>query len=223
MTRISEKIKSVQTRLSKAAGEADLPRLVAVSKTRPEQAIREAAESGLREFGENYLQEAIPKIEALADLNLTWHFIGSIQSNKTADIARNFDWVHTLEREKIARRLSDSRPENLLPLNLLIQVNIDEEESKAGVSAEEIFELAKRMQDLPRVKLRGLMAIPKPRADFEAQLSICQQMKHLYDQLKQQYAEIDTLSLGMSSDLEAAVQAGSSLVRIGTDIFGART
>lgn len=223
MTRISEKIKSVQTRLSKAAGEADLPRLVAVSKTRSEQAIREAAESGLREFGENYLQEAIPKIEGLADLNLTWHFIGSIQSNKTADIARNFDWVHTIEREKIARRLSESRPDNLPPLSLLIQVNIDEEESKAGVSAEEIFELAERIQDLPRVKLRGLMAIPKPRADFEAQLSIYQQMKHLYDQLKQQYAEIDTLSLGMSSDLEAAVQAGSSLVRIGTDIFGART
>lgn len=222
MTRISEKIKSVQTRLSKAAGEADLPLLVAVSKTRPEQVIRKAADCGLRDFGENYLQEAIPKIEALSELGLTWHFIGSIQSNKTADIARHFDWVHTVEREKIARRLSDSRPENLTPLNILIQVNIDNEESKAGITAEKISELAEIIQELPRVKLRGLMAIPKPRSDFESQLEVCQKVRNLFNQLKQQYVEVDTLSLGMSSDLEAAVQAGSSLVRIGTDIFGAR-
>ena len=222
MPRISEKIESVQTRLANATGNCEKPLLLAVSKTRSASDIREASVSGLKHFGENYLQEALPKIAELQGLDLIWHFIGSIQSNKTTEIAQHFDWVHTVDREKIIRRLSEHRPANLKPLNLLIQINIDEENSKSGVAPDQIDSLAAVISDLPGVKLRGLMAIPKPRDNFDAQLRICQQVKYHFDQLQQQYSEIDTLSLGMSADLEAAVQAGSSLVRIGTDIFGPR-
>lgn len=222
MPRISEKIESVQTRLANASNESEKPLLLAVSKTRSVPDIREASFCGLKNFGENYLQEALPKIAELQDLDLIWHFIGSIQSNKTAEIAQHFDWVHTVDREKIARRLSENRPENLNPLNLLIQINIDAEDSKSGVAPDQIASLAEVISHYPRLKLRGLMAIPRPRDTFDAQLKICQKVKNHFDRLQQQYPEIDTLSLGMSADLEAAVQAGSSLVRIGTDIFGPR-
>lgn len=223
MSRISEKIESVQTRIAKAAFDTELPLLLAVSKTRSAAEIREASACGLRHFGENYLQEALPKIAELEDLKLIWHFIGSIQSNKTTEIAKHFDWVHTVDREKIARRLSESRPDTLPTLNLLIQINIDDEASKAGVAPSEIASLAQKIAALPRVRLRGLMAIPKPRTDFNQQLAACKKVTLLFNQLKQLYPEIDTLSLGMSTDLEAAIEAGSSLVRIGTDIFGPRS
>lgn len=222
MPRISENIKSVQTRLTKASLECQPPLLLAVSKTRPAADIREAAACGLTHFGENYVQEGLEKIVELKDLELIWHFIGSIQSNKTALVAENFAWVHTLDRAKIARRLSEQRPDSLPDLNVLVQINIDKEDSKAGVSLEEIEALAQLVEELPRLKLRGLMAIPRPRTEYEDQFQICRQVKSAFDTLKQQHAEIDTLSLGMSADLEAAVAAGSNLVRIGTDIFGAR-
>jgi PLP dependent protein len=222
MPRISEKIESVQTRLLNAAQYAELPLLLAVSKTRSADDIQEAATCGLIHFGENYLQEALPKIAALKNLHLVWHFIGSIQSNKTTDIANHFDWVHTVDREKIARRLSEQRPETLPDLNLLIQINIDTEDSKSGVRVEDLSTLAEAISSLPRVKLRGLMAIPKPRTDYAEQLAVCQRVRTEFERLQQLYPEIDTLSLGMSADLEAAIEAGSNLVRIGTDIFGAR-
>lgn len=223
MSRISEKIESVQTRLKKAAAQSEVPLLLAVSKTRSASDIRQASNCGLTDFGENYLQEALTKIDELKDLNLNWHFIGAIQSNKTTDIATHFDWVHTVDRAKIARRLSDGRPSEQKHLNILIQINIDGEDSKAGIEPDQIDELAEIIQSLPRIKLRGLMAIPKPRDNFEQQFEVCQLVKKHFDALKQRYAEVDTLSLGMSGDLEAAVKAGSNLVRIGTDIFGPRT
>ena len=226
MSRISEKIIVVQTRLAKAANisakESNLPLLLAVSKTRNTEQIREAHACGLTHFGENYLQEAVEKIEALQDLNSIWHFIGAMQSNKTKEIARHFDWVHTLDRLKIAQRLSEQRPPELDNLNLLIQINIDAEASKAGIPPNQLDELAKQISDLPNVQLRGLMAIPAPRENPDAQLEVCRKIHSHFIQLQQHYPEVDTLSMGMSGDLEAAVQAGSTLVRIGTDIFGPR-
>tara|TARA_B110000483_G_scaffold88856_1_gene109629 strand:+ start:15357 stop:16028 length:672 start_codon:yes stop_codon:yes gene_type:complete len=222
MPRISEKIESAQTRLAVAAKSGAVPLLLAVSKTRSENDVREAVACGLLNFGENYLQEATAKIEALTGLNILWHFIGSIQSNKTADIANQFDWVHTLDRIKIARRLSEQRAETMPNLNLLIQLNIDNEDSKGGIDPSELMNLAAQIVELPKITLRGLMAIPAPRTKFEDQLEICKQIHNYYLQLQQQYPEVDTLSMGMSADLEAATQAGSNLVRIGTDIFGPR-
>ena len=226
MSRISEKIIDVQTRLVNAtsitAQEAIPPLLLAVSTTRDTEQIRKAYACGLMHFGENYLQEAAEKIEALRDLNLTWHFIGAMQSNKTKEIARHFDWVHTLDRLKIAQRLSKQRPPELDDLNLLIQINIDAETSKAGIHPNQLDELANQVSDLPNIRLRGLMAIPAPRESFDAQLEVCRKIHSHFIQLQQHYPEVDTLSMGMSGDLEAAVQAGSTLVRIGTDIFGPR-
>ena len=227
MSRISEKIIGVQTRLASAAKIApkktDLPLLLAVSKTRSAQDIGEAYSCGLTHFGENYLQEAVGKISALGELNITWHFIGAMQSNKTQEIAQHFDWVHTIDRIKIARRLSEQRPEKLAKLNVLIQLNIDAENSKAGIAPEQLNELANQISDLPNIQLRGLMAIPAPRHNLQAQSEVCQNIYSHFIQLQQHYPEVDTLSMGMSGDLEAAVQSGSTLVRIGTDIFGPRT
>ncbi len=222
MPRISEKIESVQTRLAEVAQHNQVPLLLAVSKTRTEKEVREATACGLLNFGENYLQDAIAKIEALDDLNIIWHFIGSIQSNKTSDIAKHFNWVHTVDRLKIARRLSEQRPESMSDLNILIQLNIDDEDSKGGIAPAELMGLAAKLVALPKVKLRGLMAIPAPRTKFEEQLAVCEKIHNYYLQLQQQYPEVDTLSMGMSADLEAATKAGSNLVRIGTDIFGPR-
>ncbi|MEW6037318.1 MAG: YggS family pyridoxal phosphate-dependent enzyme [Pseudomonadota bacterium] len=195
-------------------------RLLAVSKTQPAGVLRAAYGLGQREFGENYLQEAMEKQDALADLDILWHFIGPIQSNKTRPIAERFAWVHGIDRLKIAQRLSDQRPEEMAPLNVCIQVNIGEESTKAGVAPAGLAGLAHAVAALPRLRLRGLMAIPAPTGDAGEQHAVFRRMRELLDGLDM--PELDTLSMGMSDDLEAAVAEGATLVRIGTAIFGRR-
>ncbi|MCF5707041.1 YggS family pyridoxal phosphate-dependent enzyme [Pseudomonas syringae] len=193
--------------------------LLAVSKTKPSSALREAYAAGLRDFGENYLQEALGKQAELADLPLCWHFIGPIQSNKTRAIAEHFDWVHSVDRLKIAQRLSEQRPENLEPLNICIQVNVSGEASKSGCTPEDLPALVAAISDLPRLRLRGLMAIPEPTEDKTEQEAAFAVVRTLQDQLD---VPLDTLSMGMSHDLEAAIAQGATWVRIGTALFGAR-
>ncbi|WP_122460834.1 YggS family pyridoxal phosphate-dependent enzyme [Pseudomonas viridiflava] len=193
--------------------------LLAVSKTKPSSALREAYAAGLRDFGENYLQEALGKQGELADLPLCWHFIGPIQSNKTRAIAENFAWVHSVDRLKIAQRLSEQRPEGLEPLNICIQVNVSGEASKSGCTPEDLPALAAAISALPRLKLRGLMAIPEPTEDQAEQAAAFAAVRTLQDQLG---LPLDTLSMGMSHDLEAAIAQGATWVRIGTALFGAR-
>jgi pyridoxal phosphate enzyme (YggS family) len=197
-------------------------RLIAVAKTQPAAAIRALAELGQRDFGENYLQEALPKLAELADLPLTWHFIGQLQANKTRAVAENFHWVHTLDRERIAVRLSEQRGAHAPPLNICIQVRLADEPGKGGVSKTELAALARRVLELPRVRLRGLMCIPPPREGFEAQRQLFAELADCASQLRAQGMPLDTLSMGMSGDLEAAVAAGATCVRIGTAIFGER-
>jgi pyridoxal phosphate enzyme (YggS family) len=197
--------------------------LLAVSKTRPADEIRTAYLAGQRCFGENYLQEALEKIAQLEDLAIDWHFIGPIQSNKTRAISENFHWVHTLDRLKIAQRLNDQRPATLAPLNICLQVNISGEDNKSGIQPDEIASLANSVAKLPRLQLRGLMAIPEATDDIQLQRQRFAQLHELYLQLKTIAPTIDTLSMGMSKDLEPAIAEGSTMVRIGTDIFGART
>ncbi|GAB3312055.1 YggS family pyridoxal phosphate-dependent enzyme [Haliea atlantica] len=194
-------------------------RILAVSKTRSAEEIREAAVLGLRAFGENYLQEAREKMEQLRDLDLEWHFIGPIQSNKTRPIAEAFDWVHSVDREKVARRLSEQRPPTMPPLQVCLQVNVSGEASKAGVTPEALPELARAVAALPRLQLRGLMAIPAASDDVDAQRRAFAALRHCLEGLP---SGLDTLSMGMSGDLEAAIAEGSTLVRIGTDLFGPR-
>ncbi len=196
--------------------------LLAVSKTKPVAAIREAATAGHRAFGENYLQEALEKMDALADLPLCWHFIGPLQSNKTRPVAERFDWVHSVDRLKIARRLSEQRPAALPPLNLCLQVNISGEQSKAGIELAALPALAVEVAALPRVALRGLMAIPAPCDDPDAQREPFARLREALNKLQIDIPGLDTLSMGMSGDLEAAIAEGATLVRIGTDIFGPR-
>lgn len=193
--------------------------LLAVSKTKPAEAVREAFTAGLRDFGENYLQEALEKQSALSDLPLVWHFIGPIQSNKTKPIAENFDWVHSVDRLKIAERLSAQRPANLPPLNICLQVNVSGEDSKSGCSLEEVSTLAHAVTQLPNLRLRGLMAIPEPTDDPEQQREAFAKLRAALEGLNLQ---LDTLSMGMSHDLEAAIAEGATWVRIGTALFGAR-
>ncbi|WP_439885112.1 YggS family pyridoxal phosphate-dependent enzyme [Pseudomonas syringae] len=193
--------------------------LLAVSKTKPSSALREAYAAGLHDFGENYLQEALGKQAELADLPLCWHFIGPIQSNKTRAIAENFAWVHSVDRLKIAQRLSEQRPEDLEPLNICIQVNVSGESSKSGCTAEDLPALAAAISALPRLRLRGLMAIPEPTEDQAEQAAAFAAVRTLQDQLD---LPLDTLSMGMSHDLEAAIAQGATWVRIGTALFGAR-
>ncbi|MBP0939613.1 YggS family pyridoxal phosphate-dependent enzyme [Pseudomonas alliivorans] len=193
--------------------------LLAVSKTKPSSALREAYAAGLRDFGENYLQEALGKQAELADLPLCWHFIGPIQSNKTRAIAENFAWVHSVDRLKIAQRLSEQRPEGLEPLNICIQVNVSGEASKSGCTPEDLPALAAAISALPRLKLRGLMAIPEPTEDQAEQAAAFAAVRTLQDHLD---LPLDTLSMGMSHDLEAAIAQGATWVRIGTALFGAR-
>jgi pyridoxal phosphate enzyme (YggS family) len=197
--------------------------IVAASKTRPADAVRKAFESGITNFGENYLQEGLEKIHALADLNLIWHFIGPIQSNKTRAIAENFNWVHSVERLKIARRLSDQRPPQLPLLQLCVQVNISGEASKSGASPEELPGLVAEIIKLPRIKLRGLMAIPAATSDPQLQQQAFKRLHELLVQLQTNAPDMDTLSMGMSGDLEAAIAQGSNMIRVGTDIFGPRS
>jgi len=219
---IAKLLERVRLAAQKSQRDKATVKVLAVSKTRAAEAIRIAHKCGLSEFGENYLQEAIEKIEELSDLPLTWHFIGPIQSNKTKLIAENFAWVHSVDRAKIARRLSEQRPTHLPPLQTCIQVNISREFSKSGVSLEELPFLAKELRRLPGITLRGLMAIPAATDDFEYQSGEFAKLRTAMENLKDIVPEIDTLSMGMSQDMEAAIAEGSTLVRVGTDIFGPR-
>ena len=196
--------------------------LLAVSKTRPSQAVADLAQLGQRAFGENYVSEGVEKAHALASLNLEWHFIGPIQSNKTRAIAETFDWVHSVDRAKVIQRLNDQRPAGAPPLNVLIQVNMDDETQKAGCRPDDIPALAKAIDQCPHLMLRGLMAIPQPRTDKQAQLDVFQSLATYYQQLARVHPTVDTLSAGMSDDLESAIFAGANLVRIGTALFGPR-
>ncbi len=195
---------------------------MAVSKTFPATAVREAAAGGQRDFGENYLQEALEKLDATADLPLIWHFIGPIQSNKTRPIAERFDWVHTVDREKIVRRLSEQRPETRGPLNVCIEVNVSGEATKSGVAPAAVPALARVVAALPRLRLRGLMAIPEPTADMDLQRQRFATLRELNESLVREGLALDTLSMGMSADLEAAIAEGATMVRVGTAIFGER-
>lgn len=197
-------------------------RLLAVSKTRSAAEIRTLGEQGQRDFGESYVDEAMDKLEALSDLSLIWHYIGPIQSNKTRIIAEHFDWVQSLDRPKIVRRLDDQRPGDVPPLEVLIQVNIDDEPQKAGCRIDEIGELASMIASCQRLKLRGLMAIPAPRETFAEQQRVFDRLHGQFETLRKHHPDVDTLSAGMSSDLEAAIAAGSTMVRVGTALFGER-
>lgn len=196
--------------------------LLAVSKTFGPEAVREAFAAGQTAFGENYIQEAVEKIALLQDLPLQWHCIGPIQSNKTRLVAAHFDWAHTVDRLKVAQRLSEQRPEGMAALQVCIQVNVDGGVTKAGVAPDEVLELAREVARLPRLALRGLMTIPEPAADFAAQKAVHLKAKALFEELKEAGLALDTLSMGMTADLEAAIAAGSTMVRVGTAIFGGR-
>lgn len=197
--------------------------LIAVSKTQTSAACRAVAAAGITDFGENYLQEAVSKIDSLSDLKLCWHFIGRLQSNKTRTIALYFDWVHGIDRFEIAKRLSDQRSLHSNPLNLCIQVALVPEPTKAGLYPEEVSDLARKITALPRVRLRGLMCVPPAQTDTREQLAVFIRLKQLLDQLNDQDLQLDTLSMGMSEDFEAAIAAGATHVRIGSALFGPRT
>jgi len=208
---------------SKAAGRPlDAVKLLAVSKTMPAQAVRDAHAAGQWAFGENYIQEGVDKIAALADLPLEWHCIGPIQSNKTKLVAENFAWVHSIDRLKIAERLSAQRPANLPALQICLQVNVDGGSNKSGVTPVELLALAQAVAQLPRLQLRGIMTIPEPAEKEAAARAVHRQAKDLFDGLKAAGLNVDTLSMGMTGDLEAAVAEGSTCVRVGTAIFGQR-
>ncbi|MCF5167958.1 YggS family pyridoxal phosphate-dependent enzyme [Pseudomonas sp. C 49-2] len=223
MSTIADNIGQVSQRIRAAADavqrDASSIHLLAVSKTKPAQAVREAYAAGMRDFGENYLQEALGKQAELTDLPLSWHFIGPIQSNKTRAIAENFAWVHSVDRLKIAQRLSEQRPADLPPLNICIQVNVSGEASKSGCTPADLPALADAISALPRLKLRGLMAIPEPTEDRTAQDAAFAAVRDLQNSLN---LPLDTLSMGMSHDLESAIAQGATWVRIGTALFGAR-
>lgn len=197
-------------------------RLLAVSKTWPVESLREAAAAGQRAFGESYVQEAIDKVDALAGEGLEWHFIGPLQSNKTRPVANAFAWVHSVDRLKIAQRLSEQRDVHLPPLQVCIQVNVSGEASKSGVAPEALPELARAVAALPRLQLRGLMTIPEPTPDVALQRARFASLRHMLDALNGEGMALDTLSMGMSDDLEAAIAEGSTIVRVGTAIFGSR-
>jgi len=219
-------IRAVRERIARSAATAgrsvDSVTLLAVSKTHPADLIRAAAQEGIEHFGESYVQEALPKIETLRGLELTWHFVGQLQGNKTKAVAEHFDWVHGVDRLRIAKRLSDQRPFHAPPLNICLQVNVGGESTKGGVSPEELPELANAVAALPRLKLRGLMCIPPPEDDPERQRHWFSQTAQLLRSLKVQGATLDTLSMGMSDSLEAAIEEGATIVRIGTALFGER-
>jgi pyridoxal phosphate enzyme (YggS family) len=197
--------------------------LLAVSKSQPSQSIREAFLAGQTMFGENYLQEALEKQAELSDLAIEWHFIGPIQSNKTIQIAQNFSWVHSVDRHKIAQRLNDARLEKLEPLQVCIQVNTSNEASKSGVASKDLEQLAAAIVKMPNLKLRGLMSIPEPSTDYNKQCEQFKQVRECYDSLVEKGYSLDTLSIGMSDDYPAAIEVGSTIIRIGSALFGART
>ncbi len=197
--------------------------LLAVSKSQGPAAIRAVAACGQREFGESYLQEAIAKMEQLSDLPLTWHFIGPVQANKTRLIARHFHWVHSVDRDKIARRLAEARAPAAEPLNVCLEVNISGESTKAGVAPAAAVELARHIAALPGLRLRGLMAMPEPATTLDVQRAAFRRLRELFAELRQAGLNLDTLSMGTTSDLEAAIAEGATIVRVGTGIFGPRT
>ena len=226
-TSVSDNLVQVRKRIalaSQAVGRSpEAVKLLAVSKTMPAQAVREAYAAGQLAFGENYIQEGVDKIASLADLPLEWHCIGPIQSNKTKLVAENFAWVHSIDRLKIAERLSAQRPSHLSPLQVCLQVNVDGGSNKSGVAPEELLALAQAVAKLPHLQLRGIMTIPEP-AETEVEVrAVHHQAKTLFDNLNHAGLKLDTLSMGMTSDLEAAVAEGSTCVRVGTAIFGARS
>ena len=226
MTTISANLQAVITRIEDAARQFGRNpggiSLLAVSKTWPASDVREAALAGQKLFGENYVQEGIDKARSLESLGLEWHFIGPLQSNKTRPVAETFDWVHAVDRLKIAERLSEQRPENLPALQVCIQVNVSGEQTKSGVSLDEAAALAHRVAALPRIRLRGLMAIPEPVEDFAEQRIAFRRLREAFEQLNKEGLSLDTLSMGMSHDLEAAIAEGATMVRVGTAIFGER-
>ncbi|WP_281645302.1 YggS family pyridoxal phosphate-dependent enzyme [Parendozoicomonas sp. Alg238-R29] len=228
MSSIETRIRTTREHILEVAGKcgrSNEVKLLAVSKTKPVEMIREAWECGQRDFGENYVQESVDKIAELSDLEgIVWHFIGPIQSNKSRPVAENFDWVHSIDRLKIARRLSEQRPNNMTPLNICLQVNIDNESTKSGFTANEVLAAAKEIVALKGVKLRGLMAIPAPSEGHEQQRRPFKAIRALMDRLKIQFPEqqLDTLSMGTTGDMGAAIEEGATIVRIGTALFGAR-
>lgn len=222
LAQVRDKISAAATRCGRAPEEVTL---LAVSKTKPASAIEEAIAAGHRAFGENYVQEGVDKIryfQETGNSSLQWHFIGPLQSNKSRLVAEHFDWCHTVDRLRIATRLNEQRPLDMHPINVLIQINISDENSKSGIALTELEALASQVAELPRLTLRGLMAIPAPESSYERQFAVAQQMAVAFEALKSRYPTVDTLSLGMSDDMEAAIAAGSTMVRIGTAIFGAR-
>jgi len=222
----SERYAETRTRIASAAlrygREVGSVGLVAISKGHGPEAIRRLAELGQRDFGENYLQEAAPKLLQLADLNLTWHFTGQIQANKTRAIAEQFTWVHTLDRERIAQRLNEQRPAQAPPINVCIQVRLEEEAGKGGIEPREVAQLATALSGYPRLRLRGLMTIPPHHESFDAQRACFERLANCMRELNTRGFALDTLSMGMSDDLEAAIAAGATWVRVGTALFGPR-
>lgn len=231
MSTIAHNLQAVDASIRAAASAAGRARtevqLLAVSKTFPAEAVLEAITAGQTAFGENYLQEALDKMASVSAAvhgqKIAWHFIGPIQSNKTRPIATSFDWVHTVERLKIAQRLSEQRPADSAPLNICLQVNISGEASKSGVTPDELPELARLVARLPRLRLRGLMAIPEPETQVERQRAAFARLRVLFDGLRAEGLALDTLSMGMSADMAAAIAEGATIVRIGSAIFGSRT
>lgn len=225
MNTIAQRLAQIQARITAAEQRYQRPpgsvKLLAVSKTRPLEELQTLQQLGQHYFAENYLQDALPKIAAL-EKNVEWHFIGPLQSNKTRSIAENFHWLHTLERLKIARRLNQQRPSSLPPLNVCIQVNISADPNKAGLMPEAAETLAHELKALPQLQLRGLMTLPRRTTEFEQQRQPFRELHTLYRQLSQSGFELDTLSMGMTNDLEAAIAEGSTLVRVGTGLFGSR-
>jgi PLP dependent protein len=225
---VARHLEEVRQRIAKAAADASRDAstvmLLAVSKTFPAEDVRAAFDAGQRAFGENYVQEAVAKITELADLRseIEWHFIGPLQSNKTKVVAENFDWVHSVDRLKIAERLSDQRPDGMPPLNVCLQINVSGEDSKSGVAPDDALALAHQIAALPRLRLRGLMAIPEPAADAGAQRRPYRALHELFESLRSAGLDLDTMSAGMSADLEAAIEEGATMVRIGSAIFGER-
>ncbi len=216
---VRERIAQAERKHERAAGSV---RLLAVCKKKPAAAVREAYEAGQRAFGENHLQDALPKVEALRELGLEWHFIGPVQSNKTRPISAHFDWVHSVDRLKTARRLSEQREPALGELNVCIQLNLSGEDTKSGVETVKLEELASQIAQLPRLKLRGLMVIPRPETDFESQRVPFRRLREALESLNVRGFGLDTLSMGMTGDMEAAIAEGATIVRIGTAIFGPR-
>ena len=220
---VRERIAAAERRFDRAPGSVTL---VAVAKTKPASLVREAWAAGQHQFGENFVQEAVEKLDELSQLSgpggIEWHFVGAIQANKSRTVAERFDWVHTVDRLRIARRLNDQRPAFLPPLNVCLQVNVSGESSKAGVRAEEAADLAAAVAELPRLRLRGLMTIPRPCTGFDEQRGALRPLVEVYERLRGDGLALDTLSMGMTDDLEAAVAEGATMVRIGTAVFGPR-